>query len=66
MTRHRKPAIDRIGMGVASALLDGQHYLGALEFSPRYCLATPSRDALVVFTTPTASASPKPCPVASN
>jgi hypothetical protein len=53
---HRKPEIDRITMAAASALLDGAHYLGALEFSPRYCLAAPQRDALAVFATPTASA----------
>ena len=56
MARHRKPDIDRIGTDEASALLDGQHYLGGPEFNPRYCLATPSRDALAVFATPTASA----------
>ena len=49
-----------------SALLDGEHYLGALEFSPRYCLATPDRDALAVFTTPTASAFDRRCRVVWN
>jgi hypothetical protein len=30
---------DRIDTVEASALLDGQHYLGGLEFHARYCLA---------------------------
>jgi hypothetical protein len=62
MARHRKPEIDRIGTVAASALLDGQHYLGALEFNARYCLASPRRDALAVFATPTASAFDKALP----
>jgi hypothetical protein len=56
MARHRKPEIDRIGTDEASTLLDGEHYLGALEFNARYCLASPNRDALAVFATPIASA----------
>jgi hypothetical protein len=63
MARHRKPNnVDRIGTVEASALLDGQHYVGALEFNARYCLASPSRDALTVFATPTASAFDKALP----
>jgi hypothetical protein len=62
MARHRKPDIDRIGTVAASALLDGEHYLGALEFNARYCLASPGRDALAVFATPTASAFAKALP----
>jgi hypothetical protein len=50
-------AATTIGIGTveASALLDGRHYLGALEFNARYYLASPCRDALAVFATPTAS-----------
>src|SRR6516225_1717810 len=54
MARMRKPKVDLIDAGEASALLVGQHYLGGLEFNPRYCLASPGRDALAVFATPTA------------
>jgi hypothetical protein len=39
VSRNRKPDIDRIDTVEASALLDGQHYLGGLEFHARYCLA---------------------------
>jgi hypothetical protein len=54
VARHRKPDVDVIAIAEASALLEGQHYLGGLEFNPCYCLASPNRDALAVFATPIA------------
>lgn len=36
-------------------MLDGRHYLGRLEYTPRFCIATPERDAVVVFSPPVAS-----------
>lgn len=36
----------------ASAILHGKHYLGGVEYRPRFCIATPERDALAVFSPP--------------
>lgn len=36
----------------ASAILHGKHYLGGVEYTPRFCIATPERDALAVFSYP--------------
>lgn len=48
------PMLENIPIKEASALLEGEHYLGPLEFNPPYRLSTPERDALAVFATPTA------------
>jgi hypothetical protein len=36
----------------ASAILHGKHYLGAVEYQPIFCITTPERDALAVFSYP--------------
>lgn len=44
--------VERIQHWEASAILTKNHYLGPLEYHPKYCLATPQRDALAVFSPP--------------
>ncbi len=39
----------------ANAMLAGRHYLGALEYPPRFCIATPERDAVAIYSPPVAS-----------
>lgn len=39
----------------ANRLIDGRHYLGGVEYAPRFCVATPERDAVAVFSPPIAS-----------
>jgi hypothetical protein len=36
----------------ASEILHGKHYLGGVEFNPRFCIATAERDAVAVFSHP--------------
>jgi hypothetical protein len=39
----------------ANAMLAGRHYLGPLEYPPRFCIATPERDAVAIYSPPVAS-----------
>lgn len=39
----------------ASKMLEGRHYLGPLEYQPRFCIATPERDAVAVYSPPVAA-----------
>jgi hypothetical protein len=49
--------IERIETREANAILegDGGHYLGRATFRPQYCLTTPARDELAVFSSPIAA-----------
>ena len=47
--------IDQITVTEANAIIDGKHYLGAVGYLPRYCLATAARDAVAVFGYPNAA-----------
>lgn len=48
--------IDQITAAEANAIIAGKHYLGAVQFPPRYCFATPERDAVAIFSWPMAAA----------
>jgi hypothetical protein len=48
--------IDRINVQEANSILEGGHYLGPVIFPPRYCFATPERDAVAVYSFPMAAA----------
>ena len=39
----------------ANAILGGNHYLGPVEYVPSFCLSTPARDAVAVFSSPIAA-----------
>ena len=47
--------IDQISVSEANAILTGKHYLGPVTYPPRYCFATPARDAIAVFGFPNAA-----------
>jgi hypothetical protein len=47
--------LDQITLAEANAILDGRHYLGPVQFPPRYCIATPERDAVAVYSWPMAA-----------
>ncbi|MGD0332973.1 MAG: hypothetical protein ABSA90_06915 [Xanthobacteraceae bacterium] len=48
--------IDQITADEADAILTGQHYLGPVEYPPRFALATPGRECVAVFGHPIAAA----------
>jgi hypothetical protein len=39
----------------ANGIIDGLHYLGGVEYTPRFCIATDSRDAVAAYSPPVAS-----------
>jgi len=49
--------LERISLADANAILAGKHYLGPVQFPPRYCIATPERDAVAVYSWPMAASS---------
>jgi hypothetical protein len=53
--RPRSFEIERIEWKEADSILERGHYLGAVEYTPVYCFATPKRDAVAVFSPPVAS-----------
>src|SRR6478609_4703092 len=55
MARHLPGLIRLSSKDEASATLNGAHYLGALEYQPRFVLTTEARDAFAVFSPPVAS-----------
>ena len=48
--------LDLITAAEANAIIGNKHYLGPVIFPPRYCIATPARDAVVIFSYPMAAA----------
>ena len=48
--------LDLIPTAEANAIIADKHYLGPVIFPPRYCLATPVRDAVIIFSYPMAAA----------
>jgi hypothetical protein len=47
--------IDRITTTEANDLLEGRHYIGATAYLPRFCFASPNRDAVAVYSHPIAA-----------
>jgi hypothetical protein len=45
----KNPAVE------ANALIDGKHYIGAVAFTPTFCLSTPQRDAVAIYGPPVAA-----------
>jgi hypothetical protein len=44
--------VERVTTQEANAILERGHYLGAMKAGPRYCIATPDRQAIAVYTSP--------------
>jgi hypothetical protein len=46
--------LDIITAKEAGVLIKGRHYLGATEYQPTFCFATPERDAVAIYSPPVA------------
>jgi hypothetical protein len=47
--------LELITAAEANAIIGKRHYLGPVIFPPRYCIATPARDAVAIFSYPMAA-----------
>ena len=47
--------LDLITAAEANTLIAGKHYLGPVRFPPRYCIATPDRTCVAIFSWPMAA-----------